>query len=115
LNVRLRQGGRWLHFLGPAAITLALACGLVAWARIHLTSLRYLHADLLHETNVVRGEVEKLRVEAAALAAPDRIEQLARKQGLIVPEAGQVVVLGTQRTNSENPQVASGPRGGSVR
>jgi cell division protein FtsL len=99
--------------LGPAAITLALACGLVAWARVHLTSLRYQHADLIRQTEIVRGEVEKLRIEAAALSAPDRIEQLARKQGLIVPKAGQIVVLDTQRTNSENPQVASGPRIGS--
>jgi cell division protein FtsL len=81
----------------------------VTWARVHVTSLRYLHADLIHETHAVRTDVEKLRIEAAALSSPDRIERLARRQGLNFPEAGQVVVLGAERTNSENPQVASAP------
>ena len=61
------------------------------WTRTEILSLRYEHASLLERESELLGEVEKLRVEAAALSAPERIERRAQALGLRYPRAGQII------------------------
>jgi cell division protein FtsL len=93
VNVRLRRGGRLLPLLGPAVLAFAVASSLVVWTRIEITSLRYRLVELLDREGGLRGEVEKLRIEAAALGSLERIEGMARARGLTEPRPEQVVVL----------------------
>lgn len=98
MNARLRRGGPALRVLVATAVGLGLGAGALVWTRTEIMSLRYERAALLERGAELREEVEKLRVEAAALSAPDRIERSARKLGLRYPSAGQVI----------RPSVASG-------
>jgi hypothetical protein len=113
VNVRLRKGERLLPLLGPAVIALAIASGLVVWTRLEITSLRYQMAELLGRESEVRGKVEKLRIEAAALGSPERIERMGRARGLTEPRPEQVLVLSRHEKPAEAlPDVAASYEGG---
>ena len=65
----------------------------VTHTRTEITGSRYRLTSLLDRGAALETEVEKLRIEAAALSAPERVEPRARKLGLRYPEAGQIVPL----------------------
>ena len=93
MNVRLRKGG-WLgRLLGPGIVLLGTAVGLTVWARTEATAHRYRISVLREQEAAIRVDVERLRTEVAALAAPDRIEREARRGGLTHPRPGQIVPL----------------------
>ena len=94
MNVRLRRDGRLFRLVGPSVLAVATAAAVVVWARTEVTTLRYECASLLKQEARLGVEVEKLQLERAALAAPDRIEAGARKLGLVDPRPEQVVLLG---------------------
>ncbi|MEE8557321.1 MAG: cell division protein FtsL [Myxococcota bacterium] len=108
MNVRLRRDGRLFRLVGPSVLAVATAAAAVVWARTEVTTLRYECASLLKQEARLRVEVEKLQLERAALAAPDRIEAGARKLGLVDPRPEQVVLLG--RLADRAVQVGAGPR-----
>jgi cell division protein FtsL len=93
VNARLRRGGSWLRIALGTALGVALGAGSLVWTRTEILTLRYELANLHTEEKQLRGEVEKLKLEAAALAAPDRIESLARALGLRYPKSGEVIHL----------------------
>jgi cell division protein FtsL len=93
MNVRLRTTGRLVPLLVPTLIVAVAASGVVVWARTEMTALGYRIALSLEEETELRSEVEKLRVEVAALSSPDRIERQARAAGLVDPRPGQIVTL----------------------
>ncbi len=93
MNVRLQTGGRLLALLGPGVVMLAAAIGLSVWARTEVTAFRYRVTHLLHREADLRSDVERLRIEVAALSSPERIEREARRLGLTHPRPGQLVLL----------------------
>lgn len=98
MNARLRRGGPVLRCVVATAIGLGLGAGALVWTRTEFTSLRYERAELLEQKARLRIEVEKLRVESAALSTHERIERRALALGLRYPQPGQVI----------RPGVASG-------
>ncbi len=91
-------------------VIVAAAC--LVGARTQITSLRYeLQKSRSAETQL-RREVERLRIEAAVLTAPKRLEARALELGMTYPRSGQVVSLapcGTRRAGVRG--ACTGPAG----
>lgn len=94
LNSRLRHSGPWFQVLLALALGVIAASGGLVYVRTRLTSLRYELGRRVAQEHALSLEVERLRVEAAALAAPERVEPRARAIGLAYPRPEQVVALG---------------------
>ena len=71
----------------------SLVCLFFVWSRIELTHLEYDLSRLNSELRSTRQEVKKLRIEAASLRHPKRIERFARQQGLRMPTSSQVIMV----------------------
>lgn len=91
MNARLRRGGRSFRLMLATALVVAVAAAVLVGARTEITSLRYELAGLSDRRTQLQLELEKLRVEEAALSAPERIEPRARGLGLRYPGEGQVI------------------------
>lgn len=104
LNARLRQHGPWFGVLLALVAGFVLAAGGLVYARTRVTSMRYELGRRIAREQALLDEVERLRVEVAALAAPDRLEPRAKRLGLIYPTPEQVVAL----PRSEPAQIAAG-------
>jgi cell division protein FtsL len=94
LNSRLRKNGPWLQTLLALALGVIAACGGLVYVRTRVTSLKYELGRRVESERELSREVERLRIEATALAAPERIEPRARQLGLVYPKPEQVVSLG---------------------
>ncbi|MFQ5515482.1 MAG: hypothetical protein ACE5FG_13760 [Myxococcota bacterium] len=103
MNIRLKRGGPWLCVLLASTVGITLGAGLLTFTRIQITSLRYHLNALLQRESRLRSDVEKLRVEEAALVAPRRLERRARELGLRYPQPGQVVSLGLPDVAAARP------------
>ncbi|MEX2208999.1 MAG: cell division protein FtsL [Myxococcota bacterium] len=110
LNSRLRKQSPWFG----AGIALALgaiaASGVLVYVRTHVTSLRYELGRRVSHERELSLEVERLRVEAAALAAPERIEPRAFDLGLIYPAPTQVLTLQDHHLAALHDVAAGDPR-----
>ena len=93
LNARVRHGGPLLRLLLSLAAGVVVGAGALVFARTEMTSLRYELARLIEQEAGLLAQVEKLRVEVAALSAPERVEPAAMKLGLTYPRPGQVISL----------------------
>lgn len=87
-------------FRQPRLFPLFLALGalsavslLFVWSRLELTHLEYDLSRLNSDIRVARQEVKQLRIEAASLRHPKRIERLAQAQGLRMPTSSQIVLV----------------------
>jgi len=83
---------RWVLRVSVFALCLFAALFLTA-VRLEITRLRYDLSDLHNQREDLAAEVSRLQVETATLAAPKRIEELARKMGFVYPDRNSVVVL----------------------
>ena len=110
MNVRLRRRGPLFVWGLAAVLGSLLGATCLVWARTEITNLRYRLHRLVEAGADLEAEVEKLRIEAAALRAPDRIERQARALGLVYPEPGQVVRIDVEPRAPR--AVAAGPRAG---
>lgn len=74
-------------------VALLLAVSLfIVWSRLQVVNLDYDIASLESSLRQLQHETQQLRLEAASLSRPDRIEQLARKElGLRFPSAQQII------------------------
>ena len=104
VNLRLKRGGRWLGILLATVVGISIGSGALVWTRTHIVSLHYRLTRLGELETQLRRDVEKLRLEAAALASPRRIEAKARSLGLGYPKAGQVVHLSAADVASGAPE-----------
>jgi cell division protein FtsL len=93
LNSRLRQSGPWFQVLLALALGVIAASGGLVYVRTRLTSLRYELGRRVAQEHALSLEVERLRIEATALSAPERIEPRARALGLTYPKPDQIVAL----------------------
>ena len=90
MNARVVKSGPLARAAVATAIGLALGSAALVWTRTEITTLRYEQVRLLEAEARLRDEVEKLRLEAAVLRAPERIEARARRLGLVDPRPGQI-------------------------
>jgi cell division protein FtsL len=79
--------------LGFIALMLAVSLFFV-WSRVQVTSLDYEISQLESALRGLRQETSNLRLEAASLRSPERIERVARKElNLRLPSAEQVITV----------------------
>ena len=104
VNLRLKRSGHWLGILLATVVGISVGSGALVWTRTHIVSLHYRLTRLGELETHLRRDVEKLRLEAAALASPRRIEAKARALGLGYPKAGQVVHLSALDVASGAPE-----------
>lgn len=82
-----------LPVLGFIALLLAVSLFFV-WSRVQVTGLEYEISRLEGDLRDARKETSQLRLEAASLSSPDRIERVARRDlGLRLPVAEQVITV----------------------
>lgn len=64
------------------------------WSRVQVTSLDYEISRVEASLRKAKHETSQLRLEAASLESPERIERVARKElGLRLPVAEQVITV----------------------
>lgn len=79
--------------LGFIALLFAVSLFFV-WSRVQVTSLEYEISQLESSLRGVRQETSNLRLEAASLSSPERIERVAKKElNLRLPSAEQVITV----------------------
>ena len=79
-----------LSFIG---LLLAVSLFFV-WSRVQVTGLEYEISQLESSLRDMRQETSSLRLEAASLRSPERIERVARKElNLRLPTAEQVITV----------------------
>lgn len=79
--------------LGFIALLLAVSLFFV-WSRVQVTGLEYEISQLESNLRGVRQETSNLRLEAASLSNPERIERVARKElNLRLPSAEQIITV----------------------
>lgn len=82
-----------LPVLGFIALLLTVSLFFV-WSRVQATSLDYEISQLASSLRAVQQDTAKLRLEAASLRNPERIERVARKElNLRLPSAEQVITV----------------------
>jgi cell division protein FtsL len=110
LNSRLRKQRPWFGALVALALGAIAASGVLVYVRTHVTSMRYELGRRASHEHAFSLEVERLRVEVAALAAPERIEPRALELGLIYPAPEQVLSLSDNHLAAIHDVAAGGPR-----
>ncbi len=66
----------------------------VVWSRLQVVHLEYEISSLEGRVREVAQDVQRLRLEAASLRSPARIEQIAQSRiGLRLPTADQVIPI----------------------
>ncbi|MBE0575345.1 MAG: cell division protein FtsL [Desulfuromonadales bacterium] len=82
-----------LPVLGFIALLLAVSLFFV-WSRVQATGLEYEISQLESRLRGVQQETSNLRLEAASLRNPERIERVAQKElNLHLPSAEQVITV----------------------
>jgi len=82
-----------LPVLGFIALLLSVSLFFV-WSRVQVTSLEYDMSQLQSTLRDLRQETSNLRLEAASLRSPERIERVARQElRLRLPSADQVITV----------------------
>jgi cell division protein FtsL len=66
---------------------------LLTASRLEITRMRYQLSTLDHQRQTLLADVARLEVESASLAAPRRIESLAKGMGFVQPDRDTVAVL----------------------
>jgi cell division protein FtsL len=110
LNSRLRKQSPWTGALIALALGAIAASGVLVYVRTHVTSMRYELGRRVSHEHALSLEVERLRVETAALAAPERIEPRALELGLSYPTPDQVVSIADRQLAVPHDVAAGGPR-----
>ena len=92
---RAGSGARSFSVLAGSMGLIILACFFAfLWVRIYVLEVGYQISNTLQKHEALQQENRQLRIERASLAAPSRIEAIARnKLGMLVPNSNQVVVL----------------------
>lgn len=82
-----------LPVLGFIAILLIVSLFFV-WSRVQVTGLEYEISQLESTLRSQQQETSNLRLEAASLSNPERIERVAKRElGLRLPTAEQVITV----------------------
>ena len=88
----LRRPNLW-PVLGFIALMLVVSLFFV-WSRVQVIGLEYEISNLESNLRDARKETSRLRIEAASLSSPERIERVARSElGLRLPVSEQVITV----------------------
>jgi hypothetical protein len=90
---RGRELATWL------AAGLPIACALLAYAALHVETVRvgYARGALDRKFAELTEETRRLRAELARASAPDRVQSVAVRKGLAPPRPGQVQYVEPQK------------------
>jgi cell division protein FtsL len=88
-RIELRQVGVQALLFGFCLVSALV----LTYSRLETTRMRYQLNELHQRRQVLMAEADRLRVEAAALGSPRRIEKLAREAGFTYPNRDCLVVL----------------------
>ncbi|MBW2476149.1 MAG: cell division protein FtsL [Deltaproteobacteria bacterium] len=87
------QQPRLFPVLGFIALLLLVSLFFV-WSRVQVIGLEYEISNLESQLRDAKHETSRLRIEAASLSSPERIERVARKElGLRFPVPDQVIMV----------------------
>lgn len=76
------------------AVVLMVLSLFFVWSRLHVTNLEYAISSLESELRTLEQEQSRLRLEAASLRSPERIERLARVElGLRIPAPERIITV----------------------
>jgi cell division protein FtsL len=93
INGFVLQRPNLLPVLGFIALVFTVSLFFV-WSRVQVTGLEYEISQSESTLRDLRHEMSNLRLEAASLRSPERIERVARKElNLRLPTAEQVVTV----------------------
>ncbi len=76
--------------VGALLVAASLIC---VWSRTQVVQQGYALSEATGQLKDLKAENERLRMAAMQLRAPERIEELAREQGMTFPESSQVRVV----------------------
>ena len=93
VNSRLKPSGPILRMALGTTLGLVLGASALVWTRSEITRLSYRLAEVDVRRVQLDRQVEKLRIEAAALSAPEKLEARASELGLRYPTPGEVVYV----------------------
>lgn len=98
-----RRGRELATFL---LVGLPVACALLAFAALHIETVRvgYMREARQREITELNEENRRLRAELGLASAPERVAEVARREGLRAPHPGQVQFVdprGVDRKGSE--------------
>ena len=95
MKKRYTKKGKRSWILPWFALTIFVMAELLvySWCRVEYVQTGYELSEARQEYHRLVALNQKLKVEKAQLKSPERIKHLARKQGLVIPAPGQVVVL----------------------
>ena len=98
---------REMRQFGVALTCLFLIVMTFAWQHFKAIEYGYKIEALRVQRNDLMESNRALRLEEAQLSDPERIDALARKQGLQSPQAGQVIRMDSAMPESDMPVMAS--------
>ena len=101
-----RRSREMKHF-GTALACLFLLVFTYAWQHFKAIEYGYLIESAKRELSERTEMNRALRLEDASLRDPERIDVLARRQGLVPPQPGQVIRMDASPADAQGPVMAS--------
>src|ERR1700683_4873255 len=98
---------REMKQFGTALAVLFLLVFTYAWQHLKAIEYGYQIESAKRELTTVTEMNHALRLEDASLRDPERIDVLARRMGLVPPEPGQVIRMGSASADGQTPVSAS--------
>src|ERR1700692_3373042 len=98
---------REMKQFGTALACLFLLVFTYAWQHFRSIEYGYQIESSKRELNNLTEMNRALRLEDASLRAPERIDVMARRMGLVPPEPGQVIRMDSSSTEANAPIMAS--------
>ena len=91
---KVSKGRHPMVAIGIALMVVFMAELLVyTWCRVQYVRTGYEITEATRENERLKGLYRKLKVEEARLRSPERIMRIAQKQGLVMPDSKQVLVI----------------------
>ena len=107
VKVENPQRSREMKQFGIALSCLFLLVMTYTWQHFKAIEYGYKIEFMKNERNGLSELNRTLRLEAASLRSPDRIDRLARQYGMQPPQAGQVIHMDSAPLNTGAPVMAS--------
>jgi cell division protein FtsL len=98
-----RRGRELATFL---LVGLPVACALLAYAALHIETVRvgYMREARQRTIAELNEESRRLRAELGRASAPERVAEVARREGLRPPRPGQVQIVDRKDVEKDAPR-----------
>jgi hypothetical protein len=101
-----RRNREMKHFGTALAVLFLLVFG-YTWQHFRAIEYGYQVEAAKRELSLLTETNRSLRLEDASLRSPERIDVMARRMGLVPPEAGQVIRMDAAAGEAQGPVMAS--------